>query len=244
MPSGGTLHVSAANEIVKRMEALPLPKGNYVRIDIKDEGIGMSSKQLARMFEPYYTTKQKGSGLGLAAAYSIIKNHDGYITAESGQNVGTTFHIYLPASDKLAPKIKEKAEKKPVGGKGRRVLAMDDEEMIRDMLKEMLALGGYQVEPAVDGAEAIEKYAEALKAGKPFDAVIMDLTIPGGMGGKEAVKKLLEVDPDARVIASSGYATAPIMSEYKKYGFSAVITKPYSVTQMEETLRGVLKRKK
>ena len=121
---------------------------------------------------------------------------------------------------------------------------MDDEEIIRDMLSKMLPIAGYQVELTSDGAEAIQKYVEARESGKPFDAIIMDLTIPGGMGGKEAIKKLLEVDPDVRVIVSSGYATDPIMSEYKEHGFSAVITKPYSVSEMEETLHGILKGKK
>ena len=239
MPAGGTLHISARNTAIQRLGALPLPKGNYVQIDIKDEGIGMSKRQLARLFEPYYTTKQKGSGLGLATAYSIIKNHAGYITADSTQNVGTTFHIYLPASSKPTPVKKKSAREKPVRGKGR-ILVMDDEEIIRLLLSRMLTLAGYHVEPTKDGAEAVELYRKAKESGQPFDAVILDLTVPGGMGGKGTVKKLLEIDPHAKVIVSSGYATDPIMSEYKKYGFSAVVTKPYSVSQMEETLYDVL----
>jgi PAS domain S-box-containing protein len=239
MPAGGTLNISARNTAIQRMGALPLPKGNYVQIDLKDEGIGMSKKQLARLFEPYFTTKQKGSGLGLATAYSIINNHGGYITAESTQNVGTTFHIYLPASRKPAPVKKKPALEKPVRGKGR-ILVMDDEEIIRLLLSKILTGAGYKVELIKDGAEAIEHYIKAKEAGKPFDAVIMDLTIPGGMGGKEAIKKLLEIDPKVKAIVSSGYATDPIMSEYKKYGFSAVVTKPYSVSQMEETLHDIL----
>jgi len=243
MPAGGTLHISASNVVIKRLGALPLSRGNYLRIDIKDEGIGISKELLTRIFEPYYTTKQKGSGLGLATAYSIIKNHGGYITAQSRQNTGTTFRIYLPAFEKPAPEREEVKEEMSTTGKGK-ILVMDDEEIIRDMLSKMLPISGYQVEHTSDGAEAIKKYVEAREAGRPFDAVIMDLTIPGGMGGKEAIKKLLEIDPDAKVIVSSGYATDPIMSEYKDYGFSAIITKPYSVSQMEETLRGILKGKR
>jgi CheY-like chemotaxis protein len=239
MPAGGTLNISARNTTIQRLGALPLPKGNYVQIDIKDEGIGMSKQQFARLFEPYYTTKQKGSGLGLATAYSIIKNHSGYITAESTQNVGTTFHIYLPASGKPTPVKKKSAREKPIHGKGR-ILVMDDEEIIRAMLLKMLTLAGYDIEPAKDGAEAVELYRKARESGQPFDAVILDLTVPGGMGGKETVKNLLEIDPKVKAIVSSGYATDSIMSEYKKYGFSAVVTKPYSVIQMEETLHDVL----
>jgi PAS domain S-box-containing protein len=241
MPSGGTLHISAQNMVIKRPGMLPLPKGKYVRVDIEDEGIGMSKKQLERIFEPYYTTKQKGSGLGLATAYSIVKNHGGYITVESKQNVGTTFHVYLPASEKSSPTREEVKREMGTTGKGK-VLVMDDEEIIREMLGKMLPLAGYEVDLTSDGAEVIERYAQAMKVGKPFNAVIMDLTIPGGMGGKEAIKKLLEIDPDAKVIVSSGYSTDPIMSEYKEYGFSAVVTKPYSVTEIEKTLNDILSR--
>jgi PAS domain S-box-containing protein len=243
MPAGGILKIGAENSILKEVSALPLPKGKYIRIDIKDTGVGISKDHLDRIFEPYFTTKKKGSGLGLSTVYSIIKNHGGYIVAESAQNKGSAFHIYLPASKKPARAKKEPAPRNavPAGGK---ILVMDDEEIIRKMLNNMLSLAGYKAELTSDGAEALEKYAEALESGEPFDAVIMDLTIPGGMGGKEAVKKLLKIDPGARVIVSSGYATDAIMSEYKKYGFCAVIAKPYSVKQLEETLRSLPRRKK
>ena len=243
MPVGGTLNIRARNTAIQRMGALPLPKDNYVQIDLKDEGIGMSKAQLERLFEPYYTTKQKGSGLGLATAYSIINNHGGYITAESTQNVGTTFHIYLPASRKPAPVQKKPAQEKPIRGKGR-ILVMDDEEIIRLLLSGILTGAGYEVDLTKDGAEAVELYRKVRESGQPFDAVILDLTVPGGMGGAETVKKLLEIDPEAKVIVSSGYATDPIMSEYKKYGFSAVVAKPYNVGQMEKTLHDVLAGKK
>ena len=179
----------------------------------------------------------------MATAYSIIKNHGGYITTDSKYNAGTTFHIYLPASEIPAPESEEEKEvmvEAPIRHKGR-ILVMDDQEIIREMLSKMLPISGYQVELTGDGAEAIKKYADAKRAGKPFDAVIMDLTVPGGMGGREAIKKLLEVDPAAKVIVSSGYSTDPIISEYREHGFSAIINKPYSVSQMEETLRGILK---
>jgi len=240
MPGGGTIDIGTENTVVKGKGALLLPKGNYIKITVKDHGIGIPQEHLGKIFDPYFTTKQKGSGLGLATAYSIIKNHDGHITVESELGVGTTFCIYLPASQKPVPvKKRVKKEGAPARGKGR-ILVMDDEEIIREMLNKMLPLAGYEVELTSDGAEAIKQYAKAMESGQPFDAVIMDLTIPGGIGGREAIKKLLEIDPDAKVIVSSGYATDPIMADFKKYGFSAVVTKPYSVGELEKTLRNML----
>jgi two-component system cell cycle sensor histidine kinase/response regulator CckA len=240
MPQGGVLNIRAENIEVKGGRDLPLPEGNYIEITIEDRGTCIPKEHLGRIFEPYFTTKQKGSGLGLATAYSIIRNHDGYITAESELGVGTTFHIYLPASKKPAPKKEEEVVvEAPAHSKGK-ILVMDDEQIIREMLGNMLPLAGYDVELTGDGAETIEHYNKARESGQPFDAVIMDLTIPGGMGGIEAVKKLLEIDPKAKVIVSSGYATDPIMSDYEKYGFSAVVTKPYSVRELEKILHGII----
>jgi two-component system, cell cycle sensor histidine kinase and response regulator CckA len=242
MPTGGTLEISAENQVIVKKGELPVPPGNYIHLSIKDQGIGMSRDHLARIFEPYYTTKQKGSGLGLAVAYSIIVNHSGYITAESIQNVGTTFHIYLPASGRPAPPVKEHLVEKPVRGEGR-ILVMDDEEDIRNMLHKMLEFVGYRAEQAKDGLEAIEMYQKGRETGKPFVAVILDLTVPGGMGGKDVIKKLREIDPDVKAIVSSGYTTDPIMSEYREHGFKAVVSKPYSISKMEETLHKVLTEK-
>ncbi|OGO20933.1 MAG: hypothetical protein A2Z15_00700 [Chloroflexi bacterium RBG_16_50_11] len=243
MPRGGTLKIRAENLVYKKSAALPLQSGNYVRVDIEDTGIGISPENLQRIFEPYFTTKQRGSGLGLTTAYSIVRNHNGIILADSILNRGSTFRIYLPATKKIL-KGGKKVTVESAGQAGGKVLVMDDEEIIRKMLKNMLSLAGYTVELAADGDEAITKYQQARAAGDPFNAVIMDLTIPGGMGGKEAVKKLLEIDPKATVIVSSGYATDAIMSEYKKYGFKSVIAKPYSVRQLQDTLSGLLTKKK
>ena len=185
---------------------------------------------------------RQGSGLGLATSYSIIKNHGGLITAESKLGVGTAFYIYLPASENLLPKKKQKQKESTLAGKGR-ILVMDDEKVIREMLSNMLCPDGYEVVLTEDGAETIEQYTKAKDSGEPFDAVIMDLVIPGGMGGKEAIKELLKIDPEAKVLASSGYATDPIMANYKKYGFSAIVTKPYSATQLERSLRSLLRKK-
>jgi PAS domain S-box-containing protein len=238
MPEGGTLSITIGNHRQKRGEKLPVAAGNYVRIDVRDTGIGIAPEHLQKMYEPYYTTKRQGSGLGLTTAYSIIKNHGGYLLAESVLNQGSVFHIYLPASKKTVKGEKIMAAKKSTQAGGK-VLVMDDDEIIRKMLVSMLKLAGYEVEATADGAEAVENYRQAMTQNNPYSAVIMDLTVPGGMGGKEAVVKLLEIDPDASVIVSSGYATDPIMSEYKKYGFSAVIAKPYSIKQLQETLAGL-----
>jgi PAS domain S-box-containing protein len=243
MAQGGTLLVTTKNLTIDRPGPLPLPAGEYIQIDISDSGVGISPENLQKIFEPYFTTKQKGSGLGLTSAYSIIKSHGGYLMAESVLNRGSVFHIYLPASRKTV-----KGEKKVIAKKsaqaGGKVLVMDDDEIIRKMLKNMLTLAGYQAETTSDGAEALEKYQEAMEARTPFCAVIMDLTVPGGMGGKEAIARLLEIDPEAAVIVSSGYATDPIMSEFTKYGFSAVIAKPYSIKQLQETLADLTAKKK
>ncbi len=243
MPAGGIIKIQASNLSVKRTVALPLAGGKYIQIDVADSGIGISPEHLQRIFEPYFTTKHQGSGLGLTSAYSIVKNHGGLLLAESVLNQGSIFHIYLPASKKTTKGEKKVAATKSTQAGGK-VLVMDDDETIRKMLKNMLNLAGYEVELTADGVEALGKYKQAIEANDPFTAVIMDLTIPGGMGGKEAIKNLLEIDPAAAVIVSSGYATDPIMSEYKKYGFSAVIAKPYSISQLQETISGLKPWKK
>ena len=242
MPEGGLLNIGAKNNVIQGQEALLLPEGKYVEITVEDHGIGIAKKHLGRIFEPYFTTKQKGSGLGLATTYSIIRRHDGYITAKSTPTAGTTFYIYLPASEKPTPKKRaEYAVQAAFLGKGR-ILVMDDEEAIREMLDNMLIAAGYEVELTSNGAEAIERYIKAKETGRLFDAVILDLTVPGGMGGKETIKKLLKIDPNVIAIVSSGYSTASIMSEFKKYGFSAVVTKPYSAGELERELQRLIVR--
>lgn len=237
----GAVHVHCENAAVGRNEAEKNPslqKGNYVKISIKDNGIGIPAENLKKIFDPYFTTKPKGSGLGLATTYSIVKNHDGLITVESRAGVGTVFHIYLPASDKKIP-AKQKEENSPIFGKGR-VLVMDDEDMVRDVAGNVLKYIGYEAEAAKDGAEAIELYRKGMESGRPFDAVIMDITIPGGMGGKEAIKKLLEIDPNVKAIVSSGYSEDPVMAEFRKYGFCGVIAKPYEAEQLSRALSDVI----
>lgn len=240
MPAGGTVHIAAKNRIIAGRSGLPLEEGDYVEVTLQDQGLGISREHLDRIFDPYFTTKQMGSGLGLATVYSIVRGHGGHITVESELGAGTTFRICLPATrGKIRARKQEAATQTGPGARGR-VLVMDDEEMIRKMLSKMLPLTGYEVQVASDGAEAIELYARAGEAGQPFDAVILDLTVPGGMGGKETIRRLLEIDPDVKAIVSSGYSTDPIMSDFRSYGFSAVAVKPYSVEALEETLARLL----
>jgi len=238
MPEGGIIEIKAENITITSADLLPLKKGKYIKIIFEDHGIGISAHHLDKIFDPYFTTKAKGSGLGLTSAYSIIKNHGGLITVESELDVGTTFYIYLPASEKTAVK-KENETGKTLFGKGK-ILIMDDEEFIRKVAGEMLKSLGYSVEFAIDGSEAIELYKKALKSAEPFAAVIMDLTIPGGMGGKEAIRELLKIDPEVKAIVSSGYSNDPIMSDCKKYGFVDFIAKPYKISELGKMLKEII----
>ena len=223
MSQGGKIEIRADNITLGPEDTIPLPEGDYVRISIEDHGGGISEEDLSRIFDPYFTTKEignvKGMGLGLAICYSIVKNHGGFMTAESQSGVGTTIHVYLPAYKKETP-VAQTEREKPVNVGGCRVLYMDDENALRDIAGEMLVHMGYDVEFSRDGAEAIKMYSEATTSKKPFDIVIMDLTIPDGMGGAEAVQKLREIDPGVKAIVSSGYANDPIIKDFKKYNFS------------------------
>ncbi len=239
MPDGGRIRIRCENAASIDWNASSGPADRFVRMSISDEGTGIPPENLERIFDPFFTTKEKGRGLGLATTYSIIKNHEGFIRVESPPGRGATFTIALPASaSAIAPHGIE--EQRPVFGAGK-VLVMDDEELIRETARVILESIGYTVEDAGDGAEAIALYESALKSGAPFAAVIMDLTIPGGMGGKEAVRRLLEIDPHARVIVSSGYSNDPIMANYREYGFVAVASKPYNVGELSRKLAGVVK---
>lgn len=238
MPDGGVIRIRAANFTVGANHDLPLTPGRYVKIAIQDLGSGIPEVYLNKIFDPYFTSKQNGVGLGLATAYSIIRRHDGHIGVESQVGTGTTFTVYLPSSKEQVIKTDEDRHD-PLPGRGR-ILAMDDEDMIRDLIRHMLHRMGYEAEVACDGEQAIHLYRRALEAGEPFDVVILDLTIPGAMGGKEALKKLLEMDPDVKAIVSSGYSNDPIMSNYKNYGFCGVVAKPFNMQNLSEALNEVL----
>ncbi|MBU0728486.1 MAG: cache domain-containing protein [Proteobacteria bacterium] len=243
MPSGGTITIQAKNEVVTEKDNLPVKNGAFVKISLADEGKGIAPDNIEKIFDPYFTTREQGSGLGLSISYSIIKKHGGCLLVESELGVGSVFHIYLPASEKTAhQKIHQESE---ISLKGcGRILVMDDEELVRDFSVRMLEHLGYQVDSASEGQEALDLYQEAMAQGNPFDVVIMDLTIPGGMGGVDAIRKLIEIDPEVKAIVSSGYANDPVMSNHEEYGFCGVIPKPYDLTIFSRTLKQVLSLKK
>jgi len=242
MPGGGTLTVSAQNETLTDANAMLLTPGSYVRLTISDQGCGMPEDVMTKIFDPYFTTKSAGNGLGLASAYSIISKHGGNIGVHSVVGRGTTFTIHLPSIGETHPDLA--AESTAKGGAeqhgGGSILVMDDDAMIRDFTDMMLSELGYQVMTCTDGAEAIRLYEHALQSGCPFGAVIMDLTIPGGMGGKEAAQQILAVDAKASLIVSSGYSNDPIMSDYPAYGFSAAVAKPYRINDLGQVLISLL----
>ncbi|MBI4849465.1 MAG: PAS domain S-box protein [Nitrospirae bacterium] len=238
MPDGGAIHMRAENVTVNGDNAFSVPKGEYVRITIKDEGAGIPKEYLKKIFDPYFTTKQKGSGLGLTTTYSIIKNHEGYINVESELNAGTTFYIHLPASSEPI-EIGSKKPDKPLKGEGK-ILLMEDDKIIQKSVARIVKQLGYEVEVADDGDEAIELYKKAGESAKPFDVVMMDLTIRGGMGGKEAIKILFDIDPDVKAIVSSGYSNDPIMADFKQYGFKGILTKPFEIEELSALLHRVM----
>ena len=243
MPEGGSITISCENipDIAKE-SALSLPHGRYIKITIADTGTGIPEKYLDKIFDPYFTTKHEGSGLGLAITHSIIAKHEGHIAVRSKSGEGTTFTIYLPASAKqISRDVKVQAPGKAVRAV---VLVMDDEEMILDLAKGMLTHFGHEVLQAKDGKEAIAIFREHCHSDYPVDVVIMDLTIPGGMGGEEAVKEILKIDPNARAIVSSGYANDPVMANYRQYGFKAAIGKPFEMARLRETIDAVLENRR
>lgn len=242
MPEGGNITISCENiaDIAKET-ALSLPKEKYIKITIADTGTGIPEKHIDKIFDPYFTTKQEGSGLGLTITHSIITKHDGHIAVRSKSGEGTTFTIYLPASAKqISRDVKVQAPGRTAHAV---VLVMDDEEMIRDLAKEMLVHFGYEVLQAKDGNEAVAIFRKHYHSNHPVDIVIMDLTVRGGMGGEEAVKEILKIDPNARVIVSSGYANDPVIANYRQYGFKAAIGKPFGMARLHETINAVLENR-
>ncbi len=239
MPDGGYIEIYARNVEIGEHDKLPLRPGKYVELQFKDHGHGIPEKYLSRIFDPYFTTKQQGSGLGLATTYSIIKKHNGYITVESRVNQGTTFTIYLPASRKKKDHTRVNADQSAIF-KGC-VLIMDDEEDVQKILGSILEFLGFSVDFASDGKEAIEKYRTAQKKGTPYVLTIMDLTVPKGMGGQEAILHLKQLDPNIKAIVSSGYSNDTVISEFKKYGFCGYIAKPFKVDELRKVIAEVLK---
>ena len=242
MPQGGTLRIVARNDPHGGLNQPGLSPGNYIQMSIADTGEGIKPENLARIFDPYFTTKQTGTGLGLAAVYSIIKKHRGHIEVESLPGEGTTFRFWLPALSGQPVATESAApwnDARAAALKGK-VLFMDDEQIIRDMAVTLLKRFGLEVDCAVDGSEAVEKYRAAQRAGWRYDLVIMDLTVPGGMGGLAALAKLKELDPRVRAVVSSGYSSDPVLANYREHGFAAMVAKPYEVGEIARVLREML----
>jgi len=239
MPDGGIITVSAVNAKIRNSKRLPLKPGRYLQITVQDTGPGIDPDNIDKIFDPYFSTKKTGSGLGLASCYAIIKKHDGYIHVESKKNQGATFTFYLAASN--APVLDYREDVHEAGGEQTgRILIMDDEEMILELSRELLSIHGFDVAVSTDGKEAIAAYQKALQEGNPFDVVIMDLTIPGGMGGKEAIQQLRVIDPTVKAIVSSGYSMDAAMADFASHGFVAVVPKPYKAGTLLRVIQEVL----
>lgn len=232
MPDGGHLTITMENSELKYNSIPGLNPGKYIKVTVRDAGSGIDRKDLAHIFDPYFSTKKAGNGLGLATVYSIINRHEGHISVDSVIGEGTVFTLYLPASNQKYFHAKITKDEIKVPGKTLKILVMDDEEMIRMVVTDMLKKQGFSIETANDGEQAIKLYRQSFESGQPFEVVIMDLTIPGGMGGKEAVTEILKIDPEAKVIVSSGYSENPVMANHKKYGFKGITVKPYTIEQL------------
>jgi PAS domain S-box-containing protein len=239
MPAGGIVKVRTENISVTLQSSLPLLAGSYVKTTVEDRGIGIGPEHLAKLFEPYFGPNPPRSGLGLATAYLIVKKHGGLMRAESEVGVGTRFEVYLPSS-KGAAERPQGPLSAPAIGSGR-ILVMDDDASLLELAAVALGRLGYEVDLAKDGADAIRQYAAALNGRRPFAAVILDLTVPGGMGGKEAVKQLLALDPKVKAIVSSGYSTDPAMASFKEFGFKGCVNKPYRLAEMAKVLHQVVR---
>ncbi|MEA3267493.1 MAG: LytS/YhcK type 5TM receptor domain-containing protein [Candidatus Fermentibacteria bacterium] len=241
MPEGGEIDISCENIAdITAETGLSLPGEKYIKITIADTGGGIPEKYLDKIFDPYFSTKQEGSGLGLAVTHSIINKHDGHISVRSKPGEGTTFTIYLPASAEQISRDAGEEAQKPEKAVKSTILIMDDEEIIRDLAKQMLSHFGHDVLLARDGREAIAIFKEHHHSGNPVDVIIMDLTIPGGMGGKETITEILKIDPAARAIVSSGYSNDPVMANYRQHGFKASIGKPFEMAKLKEIINSVL----
>jgi signal transduction histidine kinase/CheY-like chemotaxis protein/ABC-type uncharacterized transport system substrate-binding protein len=236
MPDGGAISVTGENIEVIESDSLPLVKGRYIRVSISDQGSGISKADLPFIFDPYFTTKEKGSGLGLATVYSIMKQHQGHLSVETAAGAGTVFHLYLPASFQPAGMEGGREESPAPGPLPKRLLVMDDEEMIREIAREILTHLGHDVDVCRDGESALALYRDARRQGRPYAAVIMDLTIPGRMGGKDLMSEILKIDPRAKGIVSTGYSDDPILASFRDYGFCAFVAKPYTPAELKDAL--------
>ena len=238
MSGGGTINIVAGNVMVGKGGVLPLPPGRYLRISITDHGCGIPEELFPRIFDPYFTTKPEGGGLGLYTSYEIIRKHGGHISVESRVGEGSKFTIFLPASEQLV--VENPRRRDAICSCRADVLLLEDDALLADSVLAGLGMFGIKVERAEDGAKALDMYRRRAEKKRPYDAVILDLTIPGGMGGIETVRHLLELDPNVKAIVSSGYSEDPIMTNYSDYGFKGVIPKPYELEELVDMIQGFL----
>jgi len=238
MPRGGVVDVLLQNVTVTPQEPRPgvaLLPGKYVCLVVEDKGPGIGAEHLSHIFDPYFTTKEKGSGLGLAISYSIVRAHGGAIGVESEVGRGSRFLVYLPASTNVLPaKVTGCVETSHV--RTGRVLLMDDDSEVAEVAKDMLESLGYSTQVAPSGRHAIDQFREAELRGEPFDAVILDLTVPGGMGGSEAVPHIKDIRPDVPVVVTSGYADDSVLARFRDYGFDGVLPKPFAIPDLRRAL--------
>ncbi|MHA1583932.1 MAG: hybrid sensor histidine kinase/response regulator [Promethearchaeota archaeon] len=238
MPIGGNIEISARNLIITPNNELNLTPGDYIEFIIADHGIGIEHEKLEHIFDPFFETSIGEKGMGLTVVQDIIKYHNGYVKIESELDVGTSVFIYIPAIRSKKEEIS--TEKKIHPHQGARLLIMDDEEIIRRVLGKMCAQIGFETEMAENGEKAISMYEIAKKNGNPYELVILDLTVKGGMGGKQAAEKIKELNPNVKIIASSGYATDNMIIEFEKYGFAGVLVKPYKIDKLKNTINRIL----
>ncbi|OPY13005.1 MAG: Blue-light-activated protein [Syntrophus sp. PtaB.Bin001] len=243
MPEGGEIRVRAENVLISEDVKPALKEGAYVKWSVEDQGHGIPEEYRSKIFDPYFTTKPlgdiKGMGLGLAICHSIIKKHEGLISYRTETGKGTLFTVYLPASPEEKVLSHEDVDQISAGAQGK-ILIMDDEETVRQVMGQILTYLGFDVVTAGNGDEAVALYVEAMKKGRPFDLVILDLTIRGGMGGKVAVQKMSEIDPDVKAIITTGYSNDPVVQSFRDYGFKGAITKPFTLMTLRTVVRDVL----
>jgi CheY-like chemotaxis protein len=243
MPTGGNIDVACQNVTLAEGQVPTLPAGPYLRLAVVDRGHGIPPDHLHRIFDPYFTTKAGGHGLGLASVYSIVHRHGGQVTVESTLGEGSTFTLYLPATSSRSAAAREEPRAERPASSGR-ILVMDDEPAVRRVAAVMLSRLGFEVELANDGGEALAKTRSAREAGRPFDVLLMDLTVVGGMGGAEAAAQLPQADPDVVAVATSGYSNDPVMARWKEFGFVAAVAKPYTPADLGSAMAEALAAKR
>jgi len=244
MPEGGKLTIEAENTTDIDSSLSANVSGTFVKFSVRDEGVGILAKHLEKIFDPYFTTKQAGRGLGLASVHSIVAKHNGHIFSDSELGIGTTFTIYLPAETSTQQTINADSSSTTEKStrKSGRILIMDDDEAIRTLSVEILEPLGYTVDTVADGDEAVELYVNAMKSGNPFDVAILDLTIPGAKGGQATKTELLTIDPQAKLIVTSGYSTDSIMAKYHEFGFKGRLAKPYRMRELKNEISRVMEK--